>query len=208
MKKLPVRDRDVDEEVSAAEVLELRLGQRIRHARLVKNMRLSDVALKSGYSESLISKIENNKALPSLNTLHRLAKALDTTIAALFQEGGAGNGVVTHAGQRLVLRSMVERDAVSEGIENELLIPLGADSQLQASVVRIEPGGRSDGLHQHQGDEAGYVIKGQVILTVGSKTYHLGPGDAFYYSSEQPHGIANSSTEGAEIFWCNTPPSL
>lgn len=199
------RDLDISPE---DEVLELQLGRRLRHARHVKNMRLSDVAEKSGYSESLISKIENNKALPSLNTLHRLAKALETTIAMLFHDGGSENGVVTHPGERLILRSTVERGAIAEGIENELLIPLGANTQLQASLMRIEPGGRSDGLHQHQGDEAGYVIKGEVVLTVGPNRYRLNPGDAFFYLSEQPHGIANPGVGPAEILWCNTPPSL
>jgi transcriptional regulator with XRE-family HTH domain len=208
MKRLAAQGNDGDlHPAQAADVLELRLGLRLRHTRLAKNLRLSDVAAKSGYSESLISKIENNKALPSLNTLHRLAKALGTTISALFHDGGDG-GIVTHPGQRLVLRNVGERGALAEGIENELLIPLGADTQLQASLMRIEVGGRSDGLHQHQGDEAGYVIKGDVILTVGVSSYRLGPGDAFYYSSEQPHGISNADTVPAEILWCNTPPSL
>jgi transcriptional regulator with XRE-family HTH domain len=198
-------DRD---EASEREVFDLRIGDRLRHARLAQKMRISDVAERSKYSESLISKIENGKALPSLNTLHRLAIALGTTIAALFQDRDGAGDLVTRPGQRLVLRSMAERDAVEKGITNELLIPLGAASQLQASIVRIEPGGRSDGVHEHQGDEAGYVVSGEVVLTVGANQYRLGPGDAFYYSSEQPHGIANNSSGPAEIFWCNTPPSL
>jgi transcriptional regulator with XRE-family HTH domain len=209
MRKLAVeRAVDAADERADEGVLELRLGMKLRLTRLAKGMRLSDVAEKSGYSESLISKIENNKAMPSLNTLHRLAKALGITIADLFREGAGDEGVVTHPGRRLVLRSMAERDASIEGIENELLIPLGADTSLQASIVRIDPGGRSDDLHQHQGDEAGYVIKGEVTLVIGTNTYQLGPGDAFYYSSSQPHGLMNPGTERAEILWVNTPPSL
>jgi transcriptional regulator with XRE-family HTH domain len=200
-------DPDPDPSMSL-EIGELRLGSKLRHARLVHGMRLSDVAEKSGCSDSLISKIENNKAMPSLNTLHRLAKALGTTISDLFREGAGGNGVVTRQGERLILSGMRERGDTTEGIENELLIPFGANTLLQASIVRVDAGGRSDGLHQHQGDEAGYVLRGEVVLTVGADTYRLGPGDAFFYSSAQPHGISNPGTTRAEIVWVNTPPSL
>jgi transcriptional regulator with XRE-family HTH domain len=209
MKKHAVeRTADLPDAPDEADILELKLGLKLRLTRLAKGMRLSDVAEKSGYSESLISKIENNKAMPSLNTLHRLAKALDITISELFREQASGDGVVTHPGQRLILKSMAERGASIEGIENELLIPLGAPTSLQASIVRIDPGGRSDDLHQHQGDEAGYVIRGEIVLMVGTDTYHLRPGDAFYYSSTQPHGLFNPGAKMAEILWVNTPPSL
>src|SRR5882757_8997661 len=72
------RRREEDDEPSAEQ--ELRLGLQLRHARLVKGLRLRDVAEQSGYSESLISKIEHNKATLSLNTLHRIAQVLGKTI--------------------------------------------------------------------------------------------------------------------------------
>src|ERR1700727_3601384 len=77
-----------------------KLGVQIRHARLVKGLRLKDVADLSNCSESMISKIENNKVAPSLNTLHRIAKALDTSVATLLQDRSANGKVVIRQNER------------------------------------------------------------------------------------------------------------
>ena len=53
-----------------------RIGARLKHARLANHMRLKDVAESASCSESMLSKIENERAIPSLTTLHRLCKAL------------------------------------------------------------------------------------------------------------------------------------
>src|SRR5271170_3193949 len=68
----------------AAESPELRIGGRLRHARLLNAMRLKDLAKRAGCSESMLSKIENERAVPSLTTLHRLCKALNTSISSLL----------------------------------------------------------------------------------------------------------------------------
>src|SRR6185503_462278 len=49
---------------------------RNRHAPLMRGSRLKDVADAAGCSESLVSKIENNKIEPSLQVLHKLCTVL------------------------------------------------------------------------------------------------------------------------------------
>jgi transcriptional regulator with XRE-family HTH domain len=187
---------------------ELRIGCRLKHARLIKRMRLSDLAAISECSESLISKIENGKATPSLNTLHRLAKALGTTIAGLLGDAMAVNGVVMRGGERPVLSRLGLGGKDVDGLETELLIPFGARSTLQATLVRVQPDAISDGFRQHEGDEVGYVISGEIVLTVAGVSYRLRAGDAFFFPSTEAHAIANPGKSIAEIIWVNTPPSL
>ena len=109
-------------------------------------MRLSDLAEASGCSESLISKIENGKATPSLNTLHRLARGLGTTIVGLLSDGAAPDGVVMREGQRTILTRLGPKGSAVDGVETELLIPFGAKSVLQATLFRVQLGARSDGM--------------------------------------------------------------
>ena len=54
------------------------LGVRVRHARMVRGMTLKELADETRCSESMLSKIENDKAAPSFATLHRVAGALGT----------------------------------------------------------------------------------------------------------------------------------
>lgn len=184
------------------------LGLKLRHARTVRGMRLSDLAAVSGCSESLLSKIENGKTIPSLNTLHSLAKGLGLTIAKLLSDDAALKGVVMREGQRPVLSRMGLGGYGVDGVETELLIPFGAESALQATLLHVQPGARSDGMRQHEGDEVGYIVSGQITLTVDNESYFLKAGDAFFFPSMRPHGIANPGALPAIVIWVNTPPTL
>lgn len=187
---------------------ELGLGMRLKNARVARAMRLTDLAAASGCSESLISKIENRKTTPSLNTLHSLTKGLGITIAALLSDNIVSNGIVMREGQRPVLSRIGLGGYGVDGVETELLIPFGAESALQATLLRVQPGARSDGMRQHEGDEVGYIVSGEVTLTVDGDNYFLKSGDAFFFSSMRPHGVANPGKSDAMIVWVNTPPTL
>lgn len=188
---------------------ELRVGLQLRHARLVKGLRLREVAERSGYSESLISKIENNKATPSLNTLHRIAKVLGKTIATLIGDTApAHRGVVSKSGARAVIPQIIVADQPSDGTEAEVMVPLGESALMGAYLVRVQPGGSSDGLRQHEGEEVGFVHAGELLLTVDGETFHLSQGDSFHFKSSLPHGFSNPGRTPAEIVWVNTPASL
>jgi transcriptional regulator with XRE-family HTH domain len=186
----------------------LQLGLQLRHARLVKGLLLREVAEQSDCSESLISKIENNKAMPSINTLHRVARVLGTTVAALLNEHASAHSVVTPKQKRPILREIAVAGLESDGTEAEVLIPLGSSMLLQAILMRVQPGGSSQGLRQHEGEEVGLVIAGELLLTVAGTTYHLKKGDSFFYKSTDLHGFSNPGSKTAEIVWVNTPASL
>jgi|HubBroStandDraft_2_1064218.scaffolds.fasta_scaffold04908_3 transcriptional regulator with XRE-family HTH domain len=182
-----------------------KLGVQIRHARLVKGLRLKDLADLANCSESMISKIENNKSTPSLNTLHRIARALDTSVAELLPDRSAVGRVVIRKGERQIIS---EAGGDGGSAETEVMIPFGSSSMLQAFVVRLEPGQGSGGNLQHEGEEVGYVKSGQLLLTVAGVPYHLNEGDSFFFASSSIHSFANPGTSTAEIIWVNTPPSL
>ena len=65
---------------------EIRIGIRLKHARLTKGLSLRQLADEVGCSESFISKIENDKVRPSFSTLHRIVAALEMNVALLFAE--------------------------------------------------------------------------------------------------------------------------
>ncbi len=69
-----------------AEPQEVKIGGRLKHARLVQKLRLRELANRLHCSESFLSKLENDKVRPSLAMLHRIVGILDINIAALFAE--------------------------------------------------------------------------------------------------------------------------
>ena len=197
-----------DEQTSEHELAasNARLAVQLRHARLVKGLRLKDLADRSGCSESMISKIENNKTAPSLNTLHRIAKALGTSVAELLQDRTSGGEVVTRQHERRIIRET--GGDVSGGAEAEVIIPFGSSSMLQAFLIRLSPGAGSGGIIQHEGEEVGFVRSGQLSLTVLGTSYLLQEGDLFFFSSANPHSFSNPGKTVTEVVWVNTPPTL
>lgn len=179
------------------------LGTRLRHVRKVKKLRLQDVARIVGCSESLLSKIECNKVVPSLPTLHRIAAVLDTTVAMLFSDE-ASEGVVVYAdGERPVIVLEGNGDTT---LQLERLIPHSLGRILNANVHVIPPRSGMGGELKHEGEELGYVLEGQLELTVRGETRILRSGTSFFFHSDLPHGYRNPGDSVTKVLWVNSPP--
>lgn len=184
-----------------------RISFRLRRERRLKGLRLKDVADAAGFSQSLISKIEHNKVTPSLSTLHRLAKALGTSVSALFAIEESTDKVVYRPRERPVV-GKVQNMSEWEGIEAEIMVPHREGQLLEGFVFVMEPGGHSGGVLQHEGEECGYVLEGRLELVVGPNTYLLGRGDSFFFPSDIPHAYRNPGKVTARVIWINTPPTF
>ena len=185
---------------------DLLVGTSIRHARMTLGIRLQDVAARVGCSESLISKIENGRTLPSLTTLHRIADALQTTVGRLCATADPNDGVVARSGERPVITMDPLRRGT--GIRMERLIPYDDAHLLQGNIHIVEPGGSSEGTIAHEGEEVGFVIEGKLELTVGSQTFTLSAEDSFCFRSSIPHSYRNPGATRARVIFINTPPSF
>jgi transcriptional regulator with XRE-family HTH domain len=183
-----------------------RVGTKIRHTRLLNALTMKQVADAAGCSESVLSKIENGRANPSLKMIHRIAAALGVTVGRLFAQEDDAEHIVARAGKR----PMLETDQVhkGKGLRLEPLIANVAGHLLECHINHIEPGARSDGDLQHDGEEFGYVLEGSIELTVGGRRYLIETGDAFCFRSERPHSWRNRSNMPVKILWINTPPSF
>lgn len=185
---------------------EMPVGTKIRHSRLTKGLTLKQLADSVGCSESLLSKVENSRANPSLRMIQRIAAALGTTIGELFAEDDDPMHVVARSGQRV----MIETDQVrrGSGLVLERLIPYAPGHLLQGNIHHIEPGGGSEGDLVHEGEDFGYVLEGEIELRVGGRPYQLREGDSFCFRSSLPHAYRNSGSRRARILWLNTPPTF
>jgi transcriptional regulator with XRE-family HTH domain len=197
MKSNPVAAPNPDDSVVKPPAM---LGVRLRHARRVAGLTMTQVAQKSQCSESLISKIENGQASPSLAMLHRIAVTLDTNIAALTTEEAPREGPVRPDGERPVIRV--------GGISLERITLPKRGGLLQANIHIVPPGEASDGLIEHVGEEVGFVLEGKLELVLGNERHLIQAGDAFYFSSQTPHGYRNVGKVAARIFWVNTPATF
>ncbi len=182
------------------------IGQKLRHLRRVKGMTLIELANAIGCSESLLSKVENDKVRPSVRILHRLVEALQANVAMLLQEDSAESDVVLRPHERISINMGGETQA--NGVAMENLIPRPGSSLLQATLVVLEPGGASGGFLEHTGEEIGYVVEGQLELKLDGRVLVANAGDSFHFRSDIPHEYRNPGEVTARVLWVNTPPTF
>jgi transcriptional regulator with XRE-family HTH domain len=199
--------RAVAKKKAVSESSESRVGLKMKHRRLLRGLTLKVLAEQAGCSESMLSRIENGTANPSINTLHRIAVALGVPVSGLFQDDEDGtHNVVLRRGERPTIET--GELGGGRGTRLEALIPTGRGHLLSGYINDIEPGGGSRGTLQHEGEEFGYILDGVIELTVDDCSYQLGEGDSFYFRSERPHTYINNGCRVARVLWVNTPPSF
>jgi transcriptional regulator with XRE-family HTH domain len=71
-------------------------------------------------------------------------------------------------------------------------------------LITYPPGGTSSPsgvLMRHPGSEYGFVIRGELLLTLGFEEIRLRPDDAISFESTTPHSYRNEGTEPAVGVW-------
>ncbi len=179
----------------------LRIGPRIHTIRRLRAMTLNNLAALTGYSASLLSRIENEKTVPSIPTLLRLSKALEIDLISFFK-GYGDSDVLTKQHERESVKGLRH----SEGTELEILVAPADDRLLEAFLVKLRPGGHGGKPISHEGEEMGYVIEGKLELTVAGRTYLAAAGDSFHFPSNLEHSYRNTGDGVTTVVWVNTPP--
>lgn len=197
------KKREVEKRSAGGKSSDLQIGARVKHARLLAGKRMRDLALDVGCTESMISKIESGRVVPSLQMLQRLVEALDRDISSFFGSDMNSPGMVLRSGQRAVLRTDPLRE--SPGVSYERLVPFAAGNLLEANIHIVEPSGSKNDPITHQGETMGYVIEGQLELTIDTTAYSLGAGDSFFFKNHLTNSYRNPGPGVTRVLWANTP---
>jgi len=192
----------------------MELGQKIKELRSGKGMTLEELSQLSGVSQSLLSMIERNLSAPTVRTLERIVKALETTISHVYMEMEAesSNGDVPRKKAAVIKKS--ERKQLVLGPERaqahyELLTP-DYQRRLQFMYIHfpVQRGGKGGQFVSHEGEECGLILEGRLKAIVGDEEIILEEGDCIYFDSAIPHLMENIGNIEVRAFWVNTPPTF
>lgn len=179
------------------------VGKRLRAARTKRSLSLRHAAQRAGISASYLSLVERGLAEPSVSLLQRVASAYGGTLLEFF--GGVPAGT---AGPKLVRATERRRLRGFDRVEIEDLV-MFPDAVLEIDIFSVAPGGGSGGAYAHDGEEAIYVLSGELdVWLEETEHYHIEPGDTLYFHSVQRHRWTNHSSETTRLFWVNTPPTF
>lgn len=168
------------------------VGAAVRTRRLARDLTLVELAARSELSQPFLSQIENGRARPSMQSLYRIASALDTTPQALFTtDDGPDRRVIARSAGGDVAEVATDGESL-----RRLLLP--GDSPFHVvelvglSIEYLEP-------WQHEGTEAIYVLAGPVEIDLDGETIELHAGDFLTYAAVLPHRYRSSVGPAARV---------
>lgn len=172
----------------------LEVGERIRMLRISQKRTLQEVADSCDLSKSMISKIENNKTIPSVATLVKIASTLGTTISGLLEQHGWNKAIVTS-----------RKEAVEKLVKTEkgyMIFPYASEyhqKKMQPFLFVARKGEVIPHQLSHDGEEFVFVVEGEMKMQVGDTEYILKTGDSLYFNALQKHGIIPITNEVSYI---------
>lgn len=180
--------------------MEILIGGKLKQLRAEKKLSIAELSRLSDVSTGLISQIERDLVVPSVTSLWRLAQALDTNINYFFHEEPREEQMIIRKGEH---RTIVMHN---ESSHYKLLHPNKDDRMLDMMVITLKSGYTYDKKSiGHEGEECGYVMKGQLTVHLNGKDYVLEEGDSIYFDSSLPHKYINNGKEDCISIWAMTP---
>lgn len=177
------------------------VGEKIKQIREMKKVSLQELAERSGMDSALLLKIEQDKNVPSLAPLIKIARSLGVRLGTFLDDSDSYGPVVVrsgeyHKGVRFTSQS-------SESREHLNFYSLAFDKagrNMEPFIIDIEPGQQSNYmLSSHEGEEFIYVLDGEVEINYGKEIYKLGKGDSIYLDSIVLHNVHAGNNQPARI---------
>lgn len=190
-------------EAEAEDATTQALGVRLARVRQSYGLSQRQLSRVSGVANATISQIEKGQLNPTVGTLRKLLSGLPMTLSAFFDESAP------LPNEKIFFRRN-ELSEISEGLVSYKQVGHSLSNKaIQFMWEKYEPGADT-GRHalSHEGEECGFVIRGELTVTVADQTATLKAGDAYYFRSDQPHTFKNEGVAPCELITACSPPSF
>lgn len=184
--------------------MQLEIGNRVRTLRKQKGLSILQLSKMAEVSTGMISQIERDMVVPTVVSIWRIAKALDTNINYFFDDDSAQE-------EDFIIRRGEHREILTNkgNSSYKVLTPSKKESLIEVILVTLKGGQECD--HQcvhHEGEECGYVLSGVLTVQLNGNQWELYPGDSITFKSSMPHRYINYEQEECVSIWSMTPPFL
>lgn len=189
---------------------EFNVGKKIKNLRKEKKMNAKELAINAGISYGMISLLENGSTQGSVETLRKIAKVLNTTLAHLFTNENFQDEIITDESMLIVRKDKRKKISFPDPLYNcELLVP-DLQGDVEFLLVHLEAQRITEDIipHTKGGEECDYVLKGEVVVTLQDKEYILKEGDCIRFNPEIPHKFENKTNKQASYLSVITPVSF
>ena len=178
------------------------IGRKLKSTRLRNDMTIQELAVSSGVSSNMISRIERGLTTPSVEIIVKLANAFGMSINYFVEEAEKGSTIVhTKKGQGEPIFFFEDKHQISsltQGLR---------DPGFSVFVDVLEQGCDSgEGGMVHTGEEFATVLEGGIEFVIDGQDYSLSPGDSLGFKASLPHRWKNTHAGQTRILWVVSPP--
>jgi transcriptional regulator with XRE-family HTH domain len=163
------------------------LGKTIQRLRKAYNMSLGELSEQSGVAKSIISQIERNETNPTIGTIWRLSRALDTSLGEVLKNDDSPNFI--EAAGRNAIPVLTSQDGLCT---LHIIGWLNVVEAIQWYDFHAKPGGALESEpHQPGSVEHLSVLEGALEVTVGGDVKVARQGETLRYRGDRDHKIVN-----------------
>lgn len=199
--------RQSEEDISLG-IKAFNLGGKIRELRQRKRYTLQDVAARTGLSKPFLSQIENNRVIPPVATLLRLATALEVGMAYFFQEEtGEDKVAVTRRHERMRVQRPQHRKGEAYYVY-EALDTKKINKHMEPFLVQFPVQETAEVLFvSHEGEEFLHLLEGRLEFRTVDRVEVLEAGDSIYFESDLSHSfrcLGDKPAKAVVVVWSSS----
>jgi len=177
------------------------IGEKVNQLRSSKNMTLKELSEKVDLSTSFLSQAERGLTSITINTLKKIAAALEVDMNYFFSPPESIKPLIRRSYEQEVFR-IDESKFIYYNLGSDLV-----NKKLDPMIVTILPGeiGENIVLSGHPGEEFLYVLEGIFTIMIDKNEHEMFPGDSIHFSSTVPHDWVNHTNKLVKILIVSSP---
>lgn len=154
------------------------IGMKLRALRTQKRLTLSRLAVETGLSTALLSKLETDRMVPTLPTLATISRVYGVGMSHFFSEPGKHSLSITRKAH------LQGNGRGTDAVKITPLHAIAADDKLVARVMELAPSANGS-VNESSSETAGlmYVLDGRLEMNMGGLSEVLEAGDCVYIKS-------------------------
>jgi transcriptional regulator with XRE-family HTH domain/quercetin dioxygenase-like cupin family protein len=184
-------------------------GERIAELCKTYSVSRKTLAERSGVSEELIRRIEEEGHIPDLAPLVKISRALGVRLGTLLDDHEELGPVITRAGNACAGARFItglpdagpggsKAAGDHKGLSFHALAADKNGRHMEPFIVDIERDAEQK-KSTHEGEEFIHILSGSLALEYGSETSVLNEGDSVYYDSIVPHRVISADGKPVRI---------
>ncbi len=169
------------------------VGTIIHELRRQQGLSLEQVAVTSGVSKSMLSKIERNQTNPTLGTVWRLATAFGVGIEAIIGQNNRDTAI-----KRVKAFETPTLKSADGGCTVRILGPIDLAGSVEWYELLADPNSALIS-EPHEGGAVEHltVLSGHLAVESGGRKVEIGAGETIRYPGDLRHAIHNPHTKAA-----------